>query len=253
MAVGTWFWIASIVVVLALALVIGAFGLAKRRAKDAGDPTPVVKLTLVVAALWAVLSVIVAAVVILTTALADDVHITVPVQQFWPQLPEGTEVDGMTATRVGGGFTSADLIASGLSAGARACWAIGQGLATVVPGVIAAMITVTCFQLLAGRTFAPVVARMAMITAVVVAGGGIAAQMLSDIGGSMAATELLAWTSAGYEEVAGIEDALDAWWPQPAFELSLPFWPLAAGLAFAALAAVFRYGSRLQHDTEGLV
>ncbi len=33
----------------------------------------------------------------------------------------------------------------------------------------------------------------------------------------------------------------------------LPFWPIAAGLAFAALAANLRHGSTLQRDTGGLV
>jgi len=44
-----------------------------------------------------------------------------------------------------------------------------------------------------------------------------------------------------------------AWLPQPGFGIEFPLWPIAAGLAFTALAAIFRYGSRLQRDTEGLV
>lgn len=46
---------------------------------------------------------------------------------------------------------------------------------------------------------------------------------------------------------------LSTWLPRPRFDLTLPFWPIAAGLAFAALATIFRYGARLQRDTEGLV
>lgn len=253
MAVSQWIFIAGLVVVALLALAIGAFGVASARSKNAGDPSPVVKVTLSVAAFWAVISGLGAIIVALTALLQEEVTITVPVQEFWPQLPAGTEIDGTSATLVGGGFTSAELIASGLSTAARVCWAIGQGLAWLVPGAVAAMIAVTCFQLLAGRAFAPVVARTAMITAVVVAAGGVAAQVLSDIGGSMAASEILTWSSAKYDEVAGIEDPLDAWWPHAALAVELPFWPLAAGLAFAALAAVFRYGSRLQRETELLV
>ena len=41
--------------------------------------------------------------------------------------------------------------------------------------------------------------------------------------------------------------------PRAAAMVNVPFWPLAAGLAFAALATIFRYGSRLQRDTDGLV
>src|SRR5690606_3592081 len=102
------------------------------RAKNSGDPSPVVKVTLIVAALWAAFSLVAAIVVVLATLLQDHVRVTVPVQEYWPQLPAGTEIDGMTATRVGGGFTSAELVATGLSTGARVCWAIGQGMGLLV-------------------------------------------------------------------------------------------------------------------------
>lgn len=253
MALPGWFFIATLAVVLLAALVIGAFGMAGVRSKNSSDPSPVVKVTLFVTAAWAGLSVLAAVITVLNALLNESVTVTVPVQEFWPQLPEGTMVEGRTATRAGGGFTSAELIVTGLSMPTRICWALGQGFAILVPGAIAAMIAVTCFQLLAGRAFAPVVARIAIVTGAVVAVGGVAAQMLSDIGGSMASSELLLFTSGRYEEVPGIEDVFDAWLPDPTFVLELPFWPIAAGLAFAALAAVFRYGSRLQRDTEGLV
>ena len=40
---------------------------------------------------------------------------------------------------------------------------------------------------------------------------------------------------------------------KPGMRIELPFWPIAAGLGFAALAAIFRYGAKLQHDQEGLI
>ena len=61
------------------------------------------------------------------------------------------------------------------------------------------------------------------------------------------------YSGGGYEEVAGVEDVLAAWWPQDAFVVNFPFWPIAAGLAFAALGAVLRHGAHLQRETEGLV
>lgn len=137
--------------------------------------------------------------------------------------------------------------------GARVCWAIGQALWWLVPGAVAAMVALSCLQLLRGRAFAPVLSRMSMLTAVVVCAGGIGAQVLSDIAGSMASTELLSYSGGGFEEVAGIEDVLKAWWPDPMFSVTVPFWPIAAGLAFAALAVILRHGTRLQRDTEGLV
>jgi len=37
------------------------------------------------------------------------------------------------------------------------------------------------------------------------------------------------------------------------FSWGVPFWPIGAGLGFAAPAAVLKYGAVLQRDTEGLV
>ena len=247
--VGPIVWIALAVAIVLIVVFVGA----ARRARRVGDPSPVVSITLTVSALWAAFSVIGAIIATLVALLQPQVMITVPVSEFWPELPAGTVVEGMTATHLSGGFTSADLLVEGLSTSARVLWSISQALAWLVPAAIAGLIAIACFQLLAGRAFAPVVARMAMVTAVVVTVGGVAAEILGDIAGNMAARETLGWSSARYEEVAGIEDVLQAWWPQPGFGADLPFWPIAAGLAFAALAAIFRYGSRLQRDTEGLV
>ncbi|QYF97104.1 hypothetical protein [Microbacterium sp. PAMC21962] len=42
-------------------------------------------------------------------------------------------------------------------------------------------------------------------------------------------------------------------WPDATFALYIDFWPVWAALALGALAAVIRYGARLQRDTRGLV
>lgn len=248
-----WIYLVAVPVVLIVAGVIVVFARAAMRARQAGEASPVITVTLVVAALWAGFSVI-GAIVTLALALGSpEVAIAFPVREFWPQLPTGTTIDGPTATLVSGGFTTAGGMVADLSIAARVCWGIGQALGWLVPGAIAGLLAVACFQLLAGRAFAPVVARMAMITAVVVMIGGVAAQVLGDVAGSMAAAEVLQLSGGSYEEVAGIESVFDAWWPQPAFGITFPFWPIAAGLGFAALASILRHGSRLERDTAGLV
>jgi len=249
-----WYLFAALAVFALIATTIVVFATATARARSTDGSPIVVRVTLWVAVAWAVFSVIGATVIALTTLMQDDIRVIVPVQEFWPQLPDGVVVEGPTATIWGGGFTSAELLTRDLSTGVRSMWAIAQAFAWLVPGTIAAMIAVACYQLLAGRAFAPVVARMAMVTAVVVATGGIAAQVLGDIAGSMASTELLfVGASRTPADIPGIEHVLDAWWPAATFSITFPFWPIAAGLAFAALAAILRYGSRLQRDTEGLV
>nr|WP_274636054.1 hypothetical protein [Microbacterium bovistercoris] len=242
--------VALVAVVLAVVFAVRSW----RRSRKAGESsTSVVSVTLSVAALWATFSVFGAIIVTATILLQPQVQITIPVQDYWPKLPSGMHIEGMTATRASGGFTSADLQVDGLSLGARITWAISQALGWLVPGAIAGLIALACFHLLAGRAFAPVVARMAMVTAVVVAAGGVATQVLGDIAGSMAAAEVLHYTGGGWDEIPGAEDPLDMWWPHAAFTVSFPFLPLAAGLAFAALAALLKYGAKLQRDTEGLV
>jgi hypothetical protein len=220
------------------------------RARRDGGSGAVVATALVVAAAAAVLSAIGAIAALVGVLLQNPVGITVPVQEFWPQLPAGAEVGGTTATRLSGGFTTADLVIADLSIGARLCWAIALALGWLVPGAVAALIAVGCLRLRAGRPFAPLLERLTMITAVVVLAGGLLAEVLGDIAGSMAAQEALAWSSAAWADGSADPAAL---LPQPGFRVDLPLWPVGAGLGLAALATVLRHGRQLQHDSDGLV
>ncbi len=244
---------ATAVALIGVIALVFWIGLSRGRPGTPDGGGRVISLTMWVAAAWAAVSGISALVVAGLALWSPEVSITIPVQSFWPQLPPGVELDGITATRTSGGFTTADVTLGGLSFAVRLAWAISQAVALLVPATIAALIAGACMQLRAGRPFAPAIARMASITAVVVALGGIVAQVVGDLAGIGAAEQLLRWTGAEYPDVPGVDDVLGAWLPQPGFMLTFPFWPIAAGLAFAALAAILRYGSRLQRDTEGLV
>lgn len=207
-----------------------------------------------VAIAWAVFSAAGAAYLVLTALLAPSVPITIPVETFWPRLPVGTEYDGTTATLEQGGFTAAQATELGLSGGVRVCWAVSQALWWLIPGAIATLVAVVSFRLRSGRPLVPALVGLATATAVIVALGGVTAQALGDIAGYQGGVEMLAWTSAQYPDVAALPDSdLSTWLPRPRFEITFPFWPVAAGLGFAALAAVFRCSSRLQRETEGLV
>lgn len=224
-----------------------------RKSRSPGDPTPIVNLTLVVAAFYSALCLLGVVVGFVSTLMTPAVTMTVPVQQYWPLPMPGVEVtSGPTAQVIGGGFTAAELTLEDLSLTVRMLWASGQALGTLVPAAIAGLIALMCFQLLRGAAFAPVVARAAILTAGVVLVGGLGAQLLCDIAGSMASSEALNVISAewtGYPDDWDIYTAL----PEPALAVSVDFWPIGAALGFAALAAVFRYGGILQRDTETLV
>lgn len=230
-------WHALILLVL-IGVPIAAAVLIFRRARrsgEKGDAAPVVNVTLVVAAFYGGLCLIGGIVGFVSTLVTPAVTLEVPVSEYWPF--ETTAFDNLPATVLAGGFTSAELTIEGLATPARLLWAFGQLLGLLVPAAVSGLIALVCFQLLRGAAFAPVVARAAMITAVVVLVGGLGSQVLSSIGGSIAGTQAF---SFGSTAVAG-------------FSIGLDFWPIGAGLAFAALAAVFRYGSQLQRDTDGLV
>lgn len=212
-----------------------------------------VRVTLVVAAVWSGFALLGGIINSAVALFQEQFSMVVPVAPFWPQLPDSVEIEEPTATMWTGEFTQADVLVSGVSFGVRALWSISTLLAWVIPAIIAAMIAIACFQLLAGRAFAPVVSRMLMITAVVVAVGGVAAAVTGDIAGSMASEQLFSWTGAKTPVVEGIADVMLAWMPRSTFSVTIPLLPIAGGLAFAALASIFRYGNRLQRDTEGLV
>lgn len=233
----------------AIALLLGAIAVAvaAARATRRGSDSAVVTTALTLAVITAVIAAVGGVVALLSSLLAPSVPISIPVQDYWPVLPAGAEIQGPSATRVDGGFRTAEIVAAGLSMGARVCWGISQAVAWLVPGTVATLVAITCAQLRAGRPFAPVLARLTMFVAGAVALGGTCAQVLGDTAGSMAAQELLAvtgWTSP--------ED-LSALLPQPALLITFPFWPIGAGLALAALATLLRRGQALQRDTEGLV
>lgn len=115
----------------------------------------------------------------------------------------------------------------------------------VLNAIPALLIAVICFQTLRGRPFSATVTRTFIAAAFVVVTLGIAEQLLSQIGGTLALREAL--------------PPDNKWYPM-AFQLSLDGLPVAAALALVALAAVLHQGFRLQvekaaleRETEGLV
>lgn len=253
MFAGTAGWLLLILILLIGIVVVAIVVWRTKRSPTPGDPTPVVSWTLGLAAFYAGLCVISGVVGVLSTLMSPAVTMSVPVREYWPlPLPGLTVTGGPTAQVVGGGFTTAELALENLSPATRVLWASGQLLTALVPAAIAGLIALACFQLLRGAAFAPVVARAAMITAAVVLVGGLGAQILCDVAGSMASSEALSISAADY---TGYPDEFDIWTflPQPALTVSVEFWPIGAALGFAALAAVFRFGARLQRETDLLV
>lgn len=149
-------------------------------------------------------------------------------------LSASTSADA--ATILSARYESAWVIASGLSTPARSLLSLGAAFSALTTLLTVSAVVLFFLLLLWRRPF-----HRALILATQVAGcalllGGILAAGLGGLGRMMAADELN--PSAGDVFVVGFS-----------FD---PAWILV-GLGVLALSVVFRYGTRLQRDTEGLV
>lgn len=136
---------AAMLVVILIAAMILAFVLAAgERRREQKDPTSLVRVTQIVAVVWAGVSAVGALVTLLFILLSPTVSITMPIQSFWPELPSQVRAEPTEATRVSGGFDSVTLDVAGLNPAARITWAISQVAAWLVPASIAALVAVAC-------------------------------------------------------------------------------------------------------------
>lgn len=135
--------------------------------------------------------------------------------------------------------SSVDVWVDGLAPGTRAVIAAGDVLAVAMTAVPAVIIALICSAILRGRPFAAATVRALTWGAVAIGVGGVLTDILVTVGKTLVANDAL--PAMGDISSPGV------------FQLQVPLWPLATALALLALAAAFRYGARLQRDTEGLV
>ncbi len=246
------------VLALPIVVLVALLLWAARRSKP-GSPSTTLTVTRFIAIGYAALTLVFTVVGVISTLVSDAVPVSIPVRQFWPEAyPWVTIQDGPPATVVEGGFSLAEVTAAGLGTDARLLLAAGHALQGLTFTVIAITVALLCHRLLNGTAFKPAISRAINISAIAIAAGGVLWQACFWIGGTIASEQVLqvrGWTSE--EPAAGDPraalDPLATGLPEPTFALTIDFWPLMLGLALAAVAAAFRYGERLQRDTEGLV
>lgn len=228
---------------IALAVIALIVGIVVWRGKRKGSRTIALDAALSVSGWWVLLWIVSTTIIVVKAFSVDfaEFHGTANVWVDWPDdLPcsefgASTEGAGAMLTCRGSALTdftvgNASLGLRLLSAGAQ----LASGAWMVMPALILAII---CFQTLRGATFSRTVTRA-------LTGGAIAVLVLgvaSDLLGSIA-------TTAALREV--FEPGSD-WYPW-GFQLTVTPWPFVGALALAALAAVFREGSRLQQERERL-
>ena len=205
------------------------------------------------AAVYAVLVLVLTVVAVVGQLTLDTIEVALPVQTFWPVLPEGVEMTpGGDARIVGGGFTETLTSVSGLGMGARALLAAGTLVQGLTQLAVTAAVFIIAHRLLAGEPFRPVVRKAVLLAAAALIGGGILWQVCTGIGQSMAANEVLGSVGWSWDESLGIDDPT-VLMPEPRLGITIQFWPIFTGFALAAVAAAFRYGEALERDTVGLV
>jgi hypothetical protein len=142
---------------------------------------------------------------------------------------QGIEITSSTADH-------AVVTASGLSVGAITALAIGDGLGALTASVVCGALAYFAWRVTRGQPFHRSLVGVSLATGITILLGALLSTFIGGFGRMQAATEL-----------------------NPAFDdqlvVGFEFEPLPwlVGFGVMALAVVFRAGTRLQRDTEGLV
>lgn len=200
--------------------------------------------TIVVSVLWV-------AVLGITMFAGGTVGVTAPIAPLPIRLDEGVELHGLRAAILSGGFDQVTVQASGLSLPTLLVLLAAAVLSSGTLIGVCLVVDRLARSLGEGDPFAlggKALQRAAWIVLI----GGMLSSMLGDLGRWLASTDLFWVEGASWSGEAGSLTELG--WPEAApFSLTIPFWPLGAGMVLALLAGVFRYGRQLRRDTAGLV
>ena len=190
-----------------------------------------------------------------TTLWDQNITMVLPVKQFWPVLPENVDIQTPLAVVESGGFSQAVVSVSGLDQAAR-LWLAGANLAQAAVAVGVGLVIVRlCTSVMNRSLFAPSLVRGVRQVAGVVLLGGMLGQGFQLVGGSIGAHQVLgatAWGQTGetipWNDIHNIIGL-----PSVAYEWEFSFWPVGIALVLMVLAELFRLGSKVQKDAEGLV
>lgn len=233
-------WPSLLNIGLVLVAIAAIVGIVIWRGRRRGSRTIALDAALTVSGWWVILSAIGAVIILIKAFTVDwaELHGATYVYLEWPaDLPCSDSDGGSTARLSCRSEPLSEFTVGNASLGLRLLAAAAQlsTLAlTTMPALILAFI---CFHTLRGRTFSRIVTRALTVGAVAVLLLGVAADLL----GSIAATTAL----------REVFPADSEWFPS-SYQLIVTPLPFGGAIALAALAAVFREGSRLQREREQL-
>lgn len=247
-----------LVIFLAAGLAVAAVGaLLFFIRKPAGPAGSVVGFTRLVAIVAVVLLGLVNIWTVVGTLAGEGVAVTVPVQPYWPEHPNITDVYPERGDTVRSEITEVQVTSSTLTLTTRILLATGVLLqAAAVLAVVIAVI-VLCNSLRTARPFNQSLRRTGRLTAAIIILGSLSGQIIHGIAASRAGEESLAVTGWAAEGLAG---ELAEPWPVPTLFVNVEFGPFFMALGILVLVELVGAGMdlgaahrQLQADTDGLV
>lgn len=255
MVLATWWSWLLVVVVLAVVVIILFAGRGTANDPEAVAGGKMVRATRRIAWVYVAACVVGGLTAAATALWGTAVTVRLPVQEFWPSLPNTVEIQTPLAVVEAGGFTWADVSVSGLTTQTRIMLMVAGLAQTVMFAVVGLVIIRMCSSVMNKTLFGPKLVRGVQQVAGVVMLGGLVWQIAQIFGGTMAADEVLgasAWGMSGETIVwTDLHDIVGM--PSVAYSWEFNFWPFGIALMLMVLAELFRQGSKVQKDAAGLI
>lgn len=252
------FWVGAAAVGLIGVAGLLYFGTKRGKGPDAVEATEalkIAKVTRILALLYVAGCTLGGLAQAATTLWDTNVTVDLPVEQFWPMVPETVKIQTPLASVVDGGFTQATVSVAGLDVYAR-LWLAGAVLLQAAMAVMVGLIIARMCVALINKTLfgANLVRGMRQVAGGVLL-GGVIGQICQLVGGTLASHQVLgatAWGMSG-ETIAWSDLHTIVGMPSVAYFWELNFWPIGIALALMVVAELFRQGSKVQKDAAGLI
>ena len=214
-------------------------------------PTPL-RLTWLVAVIWAVVSAGFTIYAVLIDLLSSSIPAPLDVAPFWLKVNPSQELDHIHATVTGGGYDHATFMISGLGMDARLWYASANLIFGASSCVLAITIVLLCNRVRRGDPFDRNVPRAFTVSGFTVLIGGILWQVFNQIAGLRVIEETFHAYGYSYDTAhSGIHEGGPGW-PSGSNNFQIDFWPIAVALGLFAIGVVFRYGAQLSRERAAL-
>jgi hypothetical protein len=210
--------------------------------------------TFVIAVLYSAVIGVATLISVGTDLASNSLEVSLPLQGIPLHVNSTVKLDGMIATLTGGpGFDHATLDFAGLALDARLWLAAGHLAAGATFITIGITLALLCRRVGLGDPFSGLISKSLSVTGTIVLIGGLVWQVCLQVSQRVVLAEAFPRASGQWRtNVKGVTPD-SAYWPNASDSFNFDFWPIGIGLALFALAAVFRYGQKLERERAALL